>query len=650
MNRITAGSRPFADFFSPSLSLPLHSGPLSCKTPTVPLWFSLSLVVPLYFGLISLIHATTSGPIIQDDARLHIVWLQRLIDPDLFPADIMANYYFAIQSVGFKALYSAAAALGIPPLFLAKILPLGLALITTIYLFWTTLLILPVPISGFLTTLVLNQNVWLKDDLISATPRAFVYPIFAAFLYYLLRGSTVRLLVTLVLQGMFYPQMMVVSVGMLTLRLFSFSFFSVVKRLIRRPYKRLNPRSTNEHSIASDKPRIKSVLLWLIALGLTSGLLVFFSRDVAAQVGPLLNAEEMRAMPEFQLNGRREYFGVSPLQFIFSGASGLRFPLFPPIICLGALLLLIDSPFVSLPVLRKRWRFVNDSPLVCHITPHARVLGQLILAAVGLFFLAHLTFPSFYLPSRYTFYSTRFVMAIASGLVLTLIIERSWHWIQGRRQGLQPWTTVDRLKAALGGGMAIAILVVPAIPAIFLPCQGWVIGQAPALYEELSQFPKDILVASLTSETNNIPAFAQRSVLVGEEFALPYHPNFYDTITERMAALVEAQYSPSPATIRSFIQTYGIDLWIVDPAFAMSDYLAQQPWLVNSMIRHTVTDQIEHLEQGIKPALVDLIPSCSISMDRQNKMKTPLILLDAQCLLRKRIESKSLLTSVHYVN
>lgn len=576
----------------PSLTSGFHPVPLppSLKNPQVRLWLGMSLLTPLYFGLVSWVHATASHFIIQDDARLHLVWLQRLIHPDLFPADLIASYYTAIQPAGFKAFYSGVAFLGIAPLPFAKLVPIGLALITTVYLFRVALLLLPIPLSGFLTTLLLNQNVWLKDDLISATPRAFIYPIFAAFLYYLLRGATLPCLLTLGLQGLFYPQMMLVSVGILTLRLVQW-----------------------QGSSLQFSQRWKDYGVWLVAMGLTAGMLALFSHQVLEQVGRLVTLDEMQTMPEFQLNGRRQYFGVSPWQFVFGGASGLRFPLFPPMIGIGILLPLVN------------WK--SRSALSTYITRHVEVLKQLFLAALGLFLLAHLVFPSLYLPSRYTFYSFRFLLVLASGIVLTLLAERVWCWLKLHWQSPVP-TRWERVKVFFVVLLASAIVLVPAIPALFLPCQGWVMGATPGIYKLLAQSPSNSLVATLTPAANNVPAFAHRSVFVAEELALPYHVNFYNVMLQRMRDLVQAQYSPDRATLQSFIETSGIDLWIIDQNFADPDYLAQQSWLINSSMRETVTATMRNLQQGMQPALVQMMSSCSLLTEEN------LNLLDARCISR----------------
>ena len=236
--------------------------PSSLKHRDVAFWFGVSFITPFYYGLISFFYANSSAYIVQDDARYHIVWLQRLIDPDLFPNDVMADYYSAIQGIGFRSFYALAASLGIEPLAFAKIVPLLLALVTTVYLFWTALLILPVPICGALTTILLNQNIWIRDDLISASPRAFVYPLFAAFLYYLLRDSKVLCLISLGLLSLFYPQMALVAVGMLTLR------------LIR--WDGLRPRLPR---------RLRDYGFWLTASVVIGGALLLFSHQVAEQAG-----------------------------------------------------------------------------------------------------------------------------------------------------------------------------------------------------------------------------------------------------------------------------------------------------------------------------------------------------------------------------
>lgn len=585
----------------PAAFHPLRSP--SLNSPQVTFWFAASFLSPLYFGLLSLLHTNSARYIVQDDARLHIVWLQRLTDPQLFPDDTIADYYGIIQPAGFKLLYRFAATLGIDALTLAKILPLLLALIATAYLFWATLSLFPVPIAGTLTTLLLNQNIWIRDDLISVAPRAFVYPLFSAFLYYLLKNNSIGWILSLIVLGLFYPQMMIVAVALITLRLIKWQGFK--PHLSKRP---------------------QDYILWLLALSLTGAMLLTFSHRVAAQVGELTSLEEMKALPEFYPGGRGEYFGVPFLSFWFDGSSGMRFPLFPPIIWLGVLLPLVlwqanaTSPRIKLLAFS----------LAPHITPQVRIIGQLLVSAIALFFLAHLIFPTLYLPSRYTFYSTRFVLILASGLMLTLVTCDWWHWLKQQKRPLRDWNWQNYAAVLLSSAFAIAVLITPAIPPLFLGGQGWVTGQPASLFAHIANSPKDSLVASLITDINdNIPAFSQRSVLTGREFALPYHRNFYADMQQRAEDLVRSQYTPDPTVLKSFIATYGLDLWILDKDFTNPTYLNNQTWLLNSSMRPTVQAAQEQLRQDIQPAIATTIPACAtFQVDN-------LIVLDAQCIEKR---------------
>jgi hypothetical protein len=552
-------------------------------------WLLLSLIAPLYFGLISL-HYGLAEFRVQDDARLHVAWLQQYVDADLFPDDLIADYYQSIQAVGFKALYWAMAQLGIAPLLLAKLLPTGLAVITTVYLFYLTLQFLPYPACGFWTTLFLNQNIWFKDDLISATPRAFIYPLFVAFLYYLLRQSRWLTLVAIGLTGLFYPQMVLVELGILALR---------------RPGWRFG----------------------LAALATAALAILPFRYAVTQEFGPLVSATQMQQMPEFGLQGRREYFGVDFFSFWLGGASGIRLPSFPPILWASLAL-----PWLKHPAAK-----------------NLDLLVQTLLASVGLFFLAHLLFPQLYLPSRYSFYSLRVVMAIAAGIAVFSLIWTVWCLkpsgpLNPPRVGDFEINLLNSKSPTRGGfrgqirgqirgrkGPAALFLAVvialPAVPSLFLPVQGWVTGQSPHLYRFLAQQPRDTLVASLSLEADNLPALTQRSVLVSRELVLAYHPAFYAVMQQRIADLLRAQYG-SLAELQQVIRQYGVDVWVVDQQFADPNYLLQQDWLIHSSMQSVVLEQVERLKAGLTPALTQAIGSCTALSEHQ------LIVLKAICISR----------------
>ena len=579
------------------------------RTPGLAFWFGLSFLPPLYFGLVSLWHVHSHTYIVQDDARLHLVWWQQMVDAGLFPQDAIAHYFITIQPAGFKGLFTVITTLGIDPMAFATIIPLTLALITTGYLFWVALMLLPVPLCGLLTSIILNQNIWIRDDLISAAPRAFVYPIFSAFLFYLLRRQQGKTLIALTLLGLFYPQMMLVGMGMLTLRLLNWK----------------NGRPCRPRRLKADIP-------WLVGLALTGGMLGLFSAQVAQQVGSLTSLEQMQAWPEFQAKGRGEYFGFSALTFWFGGSSGLRFPLLPPIILLGVLLPWVAYVLAFARSSRPAKWLSAYCPVAASLTAQSWILAQLLLTALGLFGLAHAIFPTLYLPSRYSFYSTRFVLILATGVMLTLALQAWLRWLKKRNataSALLPRGERVGMRAPvlLSYLFAIAVLITPAIPPLFLNGQSWVIGQTPEIYEAIAATPKSSLVASLVTEINdNIPAFANRSVLVGRDLALPYHSSFYSLMRQRMADLVTAQYSADPSVVKAFINRYGIDVWIVSKSFARPNYLYSQTWLLNSSVKENVLAAQRSLQSGQVPALMQALPTCTYTAN------SPIIVLDANCI------------------
>jgi hypothetical protein len=550
-------------------------------------WLSCSLVIPLYYGIISSYYALSQDYIVQDDVRQHVVWLQRFVDPQLFPNDLIADYFTSLAPVGYKFFYWMMAKLGIEPVILAKILPLFLALIATIYIYKLSLKIFPIPASAFLTCWLFNQLMWLNDDLISATPRAFVYPFFAAFLYYSIERSLIPLLISVALQGLFYPQLLLVELAILTLRLFD--------------WRGIIPR------FSQDK---KNFLFWIAGLGVA--LLILLPVVINKSEFSIVTSTQMRVMPEFGWRGRNQYFGVNPLQFIFLGNSGIQIPLFPSIVWVGFAL-----PFLS------KSRF----PLLNLITAEVKIVWQIVLASLGMFFFAHLLLPKLHLPSRYTLHSFRFVIAIAAGIVLLIFLNSGWRWWQNKRNTKSQFTKRESLGLGLIGIGATIVIIFPIIPPVFLGIfQTWVIGTEPTIYQFLSEQPKDTLIASLALDADNLPAFAERSNFVGREFALAYHPVYYEQMKQRAIALIDAQYSSDLSVTKKMIGKYKIDFFLIERKAFESDYLLQQEWSIRSSFKQHVFEVNERLKRGEIPALKRIGDRCSVLSTTKS------ILVDANCL------------------
>jgi len=148
------------------------------------------------------------------------------------------------------------------------------------------------------------------------------------------------------------------------------------------------------------------------------------------------------------------------------------------------------------------------------------------------------------------------------------------------------------------------------------------------LYEFFQKQPKDILIASVADEVNNLPTFTQRSILVGREYAIPYHLGYYRQFRQQTLDLIRAQYSPDWAEVQDFIQKYGIDFWLLDRAAFTPEYLANNKWL--QPFQPATGEALKRIEQGTLPALSSVMDNCSV-VETNN-----LVVLGVACLTKNR--------------
>jgi hypothetical protein len=237
-----------------------------------------------------------------------------------------------------------------------------------------------------------------------------------------------------------------------------------------------------------------------------------------------------------------------------------------------------------------------------------------------MFFAAHVFLFKLHLPSRYTQYTFRVLMALAAGMALVLILDAVFRWAE------QYPSFLKRLVAS--GFLALLGILLcwsPLFGKKFLSRLSYGVGRSPALYEFFSRQPKDILIASLAEETNNLPIFSQRSILVGREYAIPYQIGYYRQVRQRVVDLIRAQYSPDLAVVRDFIRKYKLSFWLLDRKSFTSQYLAAHASV--NQFQPEAHEAASRLEGGQIPALADFLDRCSVYKDKR------FVVLDAKCIL-----------------
>ena len=537
--------------------------------PKFKLWLTLSIVAAILFSFSGLKLAFETTYTVQDDARQHVFWLQRLNDADLFPNDLIADYFSSVAPAGYKFLYWLANLFGLEPFLFNQILPVLLGTGSSIYMFLITVEIFPVPFAGFLSTLLLNQNLWLLNDLVSGTPRAFFYVFFLGFIYYLLRQQLWCLLF-IILQGLFYPQAVLISAGILLLNL-------ITKKQKRYFY--------------------LTCLIFAIAI------LAIYKLQTS-EFNLVITGEVAKQLPEFYPGGRSSFYDDDWWDFWLVGERSGFFPFEWEYVLLSSFGLL-------LPVLVKR---PERFKLVKYLHYKVEIIGQILLVSLGLFCLAHLLLFDLHLPSRYSQHTWRIAIALTNGITLTILLD----WLTAK-------VSRQRKLRYLVVAIAIAIILIPTyIAQYFYPSRfSFATGEAPELYQFLQQQPKDSLVATLSKEGDFIPSLAQRSVLTSREYSIPYHLDYYNPIRQRTKDLIQAQYSNSQTDLTQFVEKYQPDFWAIDKNAFEINYLKDNKWL--QQFQPETQNAIINLQQG-EPAIVDKIPRCSVLETAK------LNLLDARCV------------------
>ena len=624
----------------------------SSFNPQLKFWFYLSMILATIYVIQGLKEGFSSYYAIQDDARQHVFWAQRFLDPELFPNDLIADYFQASAPLGYTTFYRIFAIVGIDPILVSKLLPIILGLIVTGYGFGLLMEILPVPAAGFIYTWLLNQGLWSGPSIVTATPRAFAPVFFLVFLYYLLRRSLFPCLITIALLGLFYPPGVLMTAGLLILRLFR--------------WQRGLPRLSLDRN---------NVLLCFTGLGIIF-LVLLPEVLTSSEFGPTITLAEAKTLPEFYSGGRTNFFSDNLWDTLFNShrTALMVWPFKSPSFYVALslpILLLIPSRF----------------PLARQITPGVTVLIQMVLVSLGLYAIAFAVLFKLYLPSRYAL-AQSMAITLATAIALVVILDAILCACEEPRKikltdlalffGVYAlvvilyWFNYYYPKAklglvallALGFGITLILFMLDYVfdlgkqgrkhylgqqflaltstivlaggfliyPSFWegLPKNDYSIGEVPQLYQFLSQQPKDILIASLAKQADYLPSFAKRSVLVSREYALPYEVGYYKQIRQRAIDTIDAQYSPNLEPLKGFIKKYGIDFWLLDRAAFTPEYLTNGSWQ-SSWIRQyqpAATEATDRLKQGTVPALARVMKRCAVVETEK------FILVGGECIVK----------------
>jgi hypothetical protein len=541
------------------------------------LWLAIAISAAILCALMALRMAFANEYVAPVDGKLHAFWTARLGDPALFRHDLLADYCDSIGPLGFRLVFALGLTLGLDTLTIVKLLPLVLSPVTAYYGYRLTRQLFQSPMAGFFGSALLTEAVWMNPDIASGAARAFVCPLLTAFLYYSVRRHWIGVFVTVVGLAAFYPPVAVVAMGVVALE--------VVRH---RPWQRSEVTA--------------GLLVLVVAVAVLAA-----ESGRASRFGPTLTLEEAARIPELQADGPIPWFVPRPVPFWTTAHRSGILPLFePPLALLGW----------GLPVLvafRDRW------PAARRIGPEVDVLGTACLVSIAGFVVGHMLAFRMYQPSRFTLYTARILLATGAGVVLGAGLGAL------NRRG---WRRTRVTAMVLSWLMLLGTPIVLRALNLTFPKTTYDVGRAPELYRFLELQPKDVVIASLSGEADNIPIFTRRAVLVARDFGLPWHKAYYRSFRERTSDLIVAQYSGDLEDVQAFIRKYGVGLWLVDRTAFWPEYLRDNRWV---QLYPAVGERaLQAIQAGPRPAIMNLIDRCARFQDERR------VVVSAACVLAQR--------------
>jgi hypothetical protein len=180
-------------------------------------------------------------------------------------------------------------------------------------------------------------------------------------------------------------------------------------------------------------------------------------------------------------------------------------------------------------------------------------------------------------------------MAIGGSIAAAILLE--WLLRTARNNATSRYRKTAAI--AITSLFSLGVFMYPLMDHRF-PNTRYVKGRSPGIYEFFQAQPKDTVVASLSTEANNLPTFSRRSIFVGSEYAIPYHLGYYLPFYKKVMDLIEAHYTTKPEVLKNFIIRNKIGYFLLDDSSFEPTYTNNNKWLA----------QYQDLSQRISSQLV----------------------------------------------
>lgn len=451
--------------------------------------------------------------VINDDARQQLYWMQRWLDPALYPQDVLGDYARCYVPWGVQGLYRAGA-LFLNPLDFSKWVAVALLTFQGTFVF-----LLARRLADEATAVLALGLFWLMpcfmENISGGLARAFAAPLLTLFLYALAARRRWLAHAALLGQALFIPYILPICLGAACLHFAAWRVRLVEAEPVLR--------------------RVPDVLLSVLALGLA---VAWQAQMAQAGFGPLPWAAEMAGRPEFGPKGRFAMLPVPSLMHeLVVRPLGSLAPFREAGPWAGAAALCILMPAVGLGL----WRSGLGG-----LRRLGAGLGFAALSSLCLYVAARLLLLKLFIPSRYLEYTVNVLYLVALAVLLGPLLL----------------SVVQRRGRCFGAALLALAMVGGAARQHGYELYDYSGGQA--LYAAVGQLPKDARLGGHPALMDTVLTFGQRNVHASFELAHPWSQGYWRQVGPRLEGMLRAYYAADFEDARRYCQQAGIDFLVVD--------------------------------------------------------------------------------------
>lgn len=478
--------------------------------------------------------------VVNDDVRQQLFWMQRWLDPALYPQDLLNDYASLYVSWGIRALYRAGS-LFFEPLFFSKLV--AAALFAWLgALFFATGRALRDEALGLAALCLCWFSSAFMENISGGLARAFAAPLLLLFLLALVRRSKKLAHGALLGQALFIPYILLPCLLAAALHLAAWR-----TRIVKTP-PLLHGWADALFSLAC----LGLAVAWQHGLG-------------AAGYGPLPWASEVAARPEFSAGGRLDLLPLPSLAWELIARPWAAFAPFREGLVPGIAFTCLALPALILGARRAQWNA---------LAPHLAALGSLLAASLALYALARLAAFKLFVPSRYLEYTTNIFLCLGVAFLLDALLRHR----------------LARARGPLSVALLACALLLGATRQYGVELYDYSAGAR--LYEFARSTPKAARFAGPPEIMDNVLTFGQRNVHASFELAHPWSTGYWARLGPRLERLATASYATDPDVFARFCREEGIDYFVVDRRQYTPEFMAKTPFFepFSTVIRRLATD------------------------------------------------------------